>query len=77
VDLFLLTTAGLAGYAAWAYFHPFRDCPRCRRSGRNRGSTGRRWGNCSRCHGTRQVQTFGARLLHRSARSVAQRRGRR
>jgi hypothetical protein len=58
-----------AGYAVWAYFHPFRPCPRCGGTGANRGSTRRRKGKCGRCKGSREVKTVGARLIHRAIRS--------
>jgi len=58
------------GYAVWAYFHPWRDCPRCKATGRNRLSTDRRRGKCRRCKGSREVKTFGAQLLHRAVRSA-------
>jgi len=59
-----------AGYATWAYLHPWRDCPRCKATGRNRLSTPRRRGKCRRCKGTREVRTLGARVLHRAVRSA-------
>lgn len=67
----LIVTADALAYAAWAYFHPFRPCPRCQGSGTNRLSTRRRSGRCTRCGGTRQVQTAGSRMLHRAVRGAA------
>lgn len=66
----LIIAADLAAYAAWAYFHPFRPCPRCRGTGNNRLSTKRRSGPCRRCDGRRQVQTLGSRTLHRAVRGA-------
>jgi hypothetical protein len=63
-----LAVAG--GYAVWAYNHPYHDCPRCRGSGRNRGSTGRRRGKCRRCKGAREVKTAGSQMLHRMVRGA-------
>ena len=60
----------LFGYGTWAYFHPFRPCPRCKGRGTNRGSTRRRTGPCGRCGGSRQVQTRGSRMLHRAIRGA-------
>ena len=59
-----------AGYATWSYLHPWRDCPRCKASGKNRLSTPRRRGKCGRCKGTREVRTLGSRVLHRAVRSI-------
>ena len=62
-----LAVAGLA--AAWLIsrlFWPYRPCPRCKASGRNRGSNKRRHGDCKRCEGTRRVRRFGARHVHRA-----------
>jgi hypothetical protein len=72
MTVFLLVTPALAGYGAWAYFHPYRRCPRCKGTGLNRGSiAGRRWGKCGRCRGERSSRTIGARALHRAVRSAA------
>ena len=68
--LVLVIAAAVVSYAAWAYAHPWRDCPRCQGSGRNRLSTRRRRGKCWRCKGTREVRTLGSRALHRTARSA-------
>jgi hypothetical protein len=68
--LILAAAATAVVYAVWAYFHPFRDCPRCKGSGRNRLSTKRRRGRCWRCKGTREIRTLGARMLHRAVRSA-------
>lgn len=69
-QLVLTGLAAVVGYAAWAYFHPFRPCPRCKGKGTNRGSTRRRSGRCKRCGGTRQVQARGSRALHRAVRGT-------
>lgn len=66
----LIAIADLIAYAIWAYQHPWRDCPRCKATGRNRMSTGQRRGKCRRCKGTREVRTLGAQLLHRAVRSA-------
>ena len=56
--------------AAWWFVSrwrwPYRPCPRCQGSGRNRGSNRRRHGDCKRCGGTHRVQRPGARLVHRA-----------
>lgn len=61
-----------AGYAVWAYTHPWRKCWACGGKGTNRGSTGRRWGDCWRCGGSRKVKTLGSQLLHRLVRAARQ-----
>ncbi len=66
----LVITAAVIGYAVWAYFHPYRPCPRCQGKGVNRGSTKRRSGRCGRCHGEKQVKTIGSKALHRAVRSI-------
>jgi len=66
----LAALAASAGYATWAYCHPFKSCPRCKATGVNALSTPRRRGKCRRCKGTREVRTLGARVLHRAVRSI-------
>ncbi len=66
----LMIAAAVAGYAVWAYTHPYRRCPRCKGKGSNRGSTRRRSGRCRRCKGSRQVKTLGSRMLHRMVRGA-------
>ena len=60
----------IAAAATWwlwhAYFHPFRPCPRCKGKGTNRGSTRRRFGNCTRCGGSKHVQRLGSKTVHRA-----------
>jgi transposase-like protein len=66
--LALLLSAVAVAYAVWAYTHPYRDCPRCKGTGRNRLSTSRRRGRCWRCKGTREIKTLGSRALHKLVR---------
>lgn len=68
--LALVVALAILGYAIRAYFWPYHRCPRCRGTGTNPGSSGRRWGKCRRCKGSRQVKTLGARFLHRAVRSA-------
>lgn len=70
--LVLVLIAAAAGYATWAYFHPFKPCPRCQARGTNRLSTRRRTGDCGRCGGSRKVKTLGAQLLHRAVRAAVE-----
>lgn len=52
------------------YAHPFTGCVRCRGTGLNKGSTGKRFGLCKACGGSRRRQRRGSRTLHRWARAV-------
>lgn len=64
---------GLLMLLAWLvslYVHPFTQCGRCNGSGLNRGSTGKRYGMCKRCGGSRRKQRVGSRTLHRWIRSA-------
>jgi hypothetical protein len=59
--------------AVWGvslYVHPFTACLRCRGTGLNRGSTGRRFGLCKACGGSRRRQRRGSRTLHRWVRAA-------
>jgi hypothetical protein len=59
--------------AAWGislYVHPFTTCLRCGGTGLNKGSTGKRFGLCKRCGGSRRRQRFGSRTLHRWVRAA-------
>jgi hypothetical protein len=50
----------LIGSTIWPYGH----CLSCiSHRGRNRGSTGRRWGRCKRCKGSGERIRWGYRLL--------------
>jgi hypothetical protein len=67
-----LIAAGLAvAYAVSLWRWPMRPCPRCHGKGTNRGSTGKRYGRCRRCKGTKQVKRIGATAVHRFWWSVA------
>ena len=51
----------LIGTATW----PYGPCLSCiTHRGKNRGSTGRRWGRCKRCKGSGERLRWGYRLLH-------------
>jgi hypothetical protein len=60
----------LAAWAGSLYLWPFRPCLRCGGTGRNKGSTGKRFGLCKACGGSGRRQRFGSRTLHRWARSA-------
>jgi hypothetical protein len=60
--------AALGAVVAWGWWRlslrlwPYAPCRWCGgRRGRNAGSTGQRWGRCSRCGGSGQRKRFGAR----------------
>lgn len=64
-----LIVIGLAVLAVWLWhlwWHPFGPCWSCDGTGRNHGSTGKRFGNCRRCGGSGRRSRIGARLLHRA-----------
>jgi hypothetical protein len=69
LGLLMLTGEGIA-YAGSLYFWPYAPHGRCNGTGRNRGSNGRRHGDCksARCDRGR-VQRVGARPVHRAVRS--------
>ena len=78
-ELITLAVAGFGGRWLWhALFHPFRPCGRCGGTGKNGGSTGRRWGRCWRCGGSGSFQTIGSkqvRKLLRIRRGLADKKG--
>jgi DnaJ-class molecular chaperone len=66
----MLTVAALAlTGAAWYYVslrrHPWRPCRWCDGSGKNAGSTRRRFGRCPKCGGTGRKDRLGVRLFLR------------
>jgi hypothetical protein len=65
--------AVLVAAAVWGvslYVHPFTTCLRCGGTGLNRGSTGRRFGMCKACGGSRRRQRRGSQTLHRWVRAA-------
>lgn len=69
--LILLVLLGVAAYAGSLYVWPFRPCTRCHGSGRNKGSSRKRFGECKRCGGSGRRRRLGARTIHRGAVSLA------
>jgi hypothetical protein len=64
----------LAAAAVWAgslYLWPFGPCLRCNGTGRNKGSTGKRFGECRRCKGSGRRRRLGAKTIRRGAVSLA------
>lgn len=54
----------------WSCTHAFRSCWACGGTGRNGGSTKRRWGKCWRCHGKREIRAVDALVLLWTARKL-------
>jgi len=67
----LLGLAAAAGYAGSLYLWPFRPCGRCKGTGRNSGSSSKRFGECKRCGGSGRRRRLGAKTIHRGAVSLA------
>jgi len=71
MELLLIVAALLVLRWLWhAWFHPMAPCGRCGGSGRNPGSTGKRWGPCRRCKGSGSRQVRGSKQLHRAVRGL-------
>lgn len=66
----LLALAALAAWLLSLYVHPFTRCGRCGGSGLNKGSSGKRYGLCKACGGSRRKQRFFSRALHRWVRAA-------
>ncbi len=73
-ELVLVLIGCGAAWAAGLLLWPYSRCTRCGGSGKNSGSTGRRWGDCRKCRGTGKRQRPGSRLVRRAA---GRKRGRR
>jgi len=65
-----IAIGALLVYAASLYRYPFRPCVWCKGTGLRKGSNSRRHGYCWRCHGNKQVQRLGSRVVHRLAWAV-------
>lgn len=70
--LMLLALAAAALWLVSLVVHPMRPCPRCAQhaaarggSGRNTGSSKRRFGACGRCGGTGTARRIGAKTVHK------------
>ena len=59
----VLILAGI--YYVRCLLWPYGHCLRCSGSGKNAGSTRKRFGKCKRCGGSGRRLTFGAWLLRR------------
>jgi DnaJ-class molecular chaperone len=69
--LILIVLLAIAGWVASLYLWPFRPCLRCNGTGRNKGSTKKRFGECKRCQGSGRLRRIGAKTIHRGAVSLA------
>jgi hypothetical protein len=67
----LIILLAIGAYAGSLYLWPFRPCIRCGGTGRNKGSSRRRFGECRRCKGSGHRRRLGARTIHRGAVSLA------
>lgn len=64
--LVVLVLVAVGGRWCWhAWRHPFGPCWSCRGTGRNRGSSGKRFGVCKRCGGTGRRLRTGAQTFHK------------
>ena len=70
-ELILIILLAIAAYAGSLYVWPFRPCMRCGGTGRNKGSSRRRFGECKRCKGVGRRRRLGAKTIHRGAVSLA------
>ena len=69
----LVVLVALIAAVVWLgslYVHPFTRCSTCKGSGVTKRSTGKRFGLCKACGGTRRRQRFGSRALHRAVQSA-------
>ena len=69
--LILIAVAGIAAWAGSLYLWPFRPCWKCGGSGRNKGSSRRRFGECRLCQASGRRRRLGAKTIHRGAVSLA------
>ncbi|MCU1670504.1 MAG: hypothetical protein JWP40_3431 [Blastococcus sp.] len=62
--LILVGLVYAAGHVVSLKIWPYARCGRCDGTGRNSGSTARRWGTCSRCKGSGKRLRLGARRVY-------------
>jgi hypothetical protein len=68
--LLLIALAALVAWLLSLYVYPFTACGRCRGTGLNKGSSGKRFGMCTSCGGSRRKQRLGSKTLHRWVRAA-------
>lgn len=72
--LILIGLVAAGGWVVSLYLWPFRTCGKCGGTGRNKGSNGKRHGQCRRCEAAGRRIRLGARTVHRGRVSLAERR---
>jgi hypothetical protein len=72
MEWFLIGVAIAAANIVSLYFWPFAPCRACKGTGRNQGSSKKRYGECRRCKAAGRRKRLGARLVHRGAVSLAE-----
>lgn len=72
-SVILAALVAIGAYAGSLYLWPWRPCMRCGGTGRNHGSSRRRFGTCRRCGGTGRLRRIGAKTIHRGAVSLGDR----
>ncbi len=58
--LIIIVIIVIVGWSFDVRYRPNRQCPSCKGSKKNRGSTELRWGTCRRCGGKGEVRRWGA-----------------
>ena len=69
--LILIILLAIGTWTGSLYLWPFRPCLHCNGSGRNKGSSKKRFGECKRCKGSGRRRRIGAKTIHRGAVSLA------
>ena len=64
--LILVGLAVAVVYAGSLYVWPWRPCSKCSGTGRNKGSSRKRFGLCARCQGSGRRRRLGAKAVHRA-----------
>jgi hypothetical protein len=57
-------------WVASRWWWPYKPCPKCKGTGRNRGSSKKRHGDCKKCGGSHRVRRIGARAVHQAITSI-------
>ncbi len=65
VALIVMAAVGAGGYYISLRIWPETSCKRCDGTGRNRGSTKKRFGKCKRCAGSGRKPRLGNRIRGR------------
>lgn len=74
--LLVLALVALAVWLVRAWLFPYAPCWRCGGSGKNAGSTRRRYGTCRRCDGSGRRMVRGAQAVHQARQRARSRKGR-